>query len=162
MRYPPDGIRGVGAALARASRWNQVENYLNLANEQMCLLVQAETPLALKNIDAIAKTDGVDGVFFGPADLSASMGFRGQPSHPEVQKAILDAITKVRAAGKAAGILVTDKKLANDYLAHGANFVAVGVDTSLLVRAATELAQSFKNPSSAAAVGGAVGATGGY
>ena len=162
MRYPPDGIRGVGAALARASRWNQVENYLNLANDQMCLLVQAETPLALKNIEAIANTDGVDGVFFGPSDLSASMGFRGQPSHPEVQKAIVDAITKVRAAGKAAGILVTDKKLANEYLAHGANFVAVGVDTSLLVRAATDLAQSFKNPSSAAAVGGTVGATGGY
>jgi 4-hydroxy-2-oxoheptanedioate aldolase len=152
----------MGAALARASRWNQVENYLNLANEQMCLLVQAETPLALKNIEAIAKTEGVDGVFFGPSDLSASMGFRGQPSHPEVQKAILDAITKVRAAGKAAGILVTDKKLANDYLAHGANFVAVGVDTSLLVKAATDLAQSFKNPSSSTAVGGAVGTTGGY
>jgi len=162
MRYPPDGIRGVGAALARASRWNQVENYLNLANEQMCLLVQAETPLALKNIEAIANTEGVDGVFFGPSDLSASMGFRGQPSHPEVQKAIMEAITKVRAAGKAAGILVTDKKLANDYLAHGANFVAVGVDTSLLVKAATDLAQSFKQTTSSVAVGGTVGTTGGY
>jgi 4-hydroxy-2-oxoheptanedioate aldolase len=162
MRYPPDGIRGVGAALARASRWNQVENYLNLANEQMCLLVQAETPLALKNIEAIANTEGVDGVFFGPSDLSASMGFRGQPSHHEVQKAIKEAITKVRAAGKAAGILVTDKKLANDYLAHGANFVAVGVDTSLLVKAATDLAQSFKQTTSSVAVGGTVGTTGGY
>jgi len=162
MRYPPEGIRGLGAALARASRWNQVENYLNLANDQMCLLVQAETPLAIKNIEAIAKTEGVDGVFFGPADLSASMGFRGQPSHPEVQKTIIDAIAKVRAAGKAAGILVTDKKLANDYLARGANFVAVGVDTSLLVKAATDLAQSFKKPTSSAAVGGTVGATGGY
>jgi 4-hydroxy-2-oxoheptanedioate aldolase len=162
MRYPPEGIRGVGAALARASRWNQVENYLNLANAQMCLLVQAETPLAIQNIDAIAQTEGVDGVFFGPADLSASMGFRGQPSHPEVQKTILDAIAKVRAAGKAAGILVTDKKLANDYLAHGANFVAVGVDTSLLVKAATELAQSFKSSATATAEGGQLGATGGY
>jgi 4-hydroxy-2-oxoheptanedioate aldolase len=116
----------------------------------------------VKNIEAIAKTEGVDGVFFGPSDLSASMGFRGQPSHPEVQKVILDAIAKVRAAGKAAGILVTDKKLANDYLAHGANFVAVGVDTSLLVKAATDLAQSFKQAPSSAAVGGKVGATGGY
>mgnify|MGYP000328906658 FL=1 len=162
MRYPPEGIRGVGAALARASRWNQVDNYLNLANEQMCLLVQAETPLALKNIEAIANTEGVDGVFFGPSDLSASMGFRGQPSHLDVQKAIVDAITKVRAAGKAAGILVTDKKLANDYLAHGANFVAVGVDTSLLVKAATDLAQSFKQTTSPVTVGGTVGTTGGY
>jgi 4-hydroxy-2-oxoheptanedioate aldolase len=162
MRYPPDGIRGVGAALARASRWNQVDNYLNLANEQMCLLVQAETPLALKNIEAIANTEGVDGVFFGPSDLSASMGFRGQPSHPDVQKTIVDAITKVRAAGKAAGILVTDKKLANDYLAHGANFVAVGVDTTLLVKAATELANSFKKPTSQAQADGKLGAAGGY
>jgi 4-hydroxy-2-oxoheptanedioate aldolase len=90
------------------------------------------------------------------------MGFRGQPSHPEVQKTILDAIAKVRAAGKAAGILVTDKKLANDYLAHGANFVAVGVDTSLLVKAATELAQSFQSAPAQATVGGKVGTTGGY
>ena len=161
-RYPPEGIRGVGAALARASRWNQIENYLNSANEQMCLLVQAETPLAMKNIEAIANTEGVDGVFFGPADLSASMGFRGQPSHPDVQKAIIDAIAKVRAAGKAAGILVTDKKLANDYLANGANFVAVGVDTTLLVRAATELAHSFKKPVSQTLTNGKLGTSGGY
>ena len=166
MRYPPDGIRGVGAALARASRWNQVENYLNLANDQMCLLVQAETPLALKNIDAIANTDGVDGVFFGPADLSASMGFRGQPSHPEVKQAIVDAIAKVRAAGKAAGILVTDQKLAHEYLAQGANFVAVGVDTTLHVRAATDLAKNFKNSKNTSATpqgaSGATGTAGGY
>ena len=162
MRYPPEGIRGVGAALARASRWNQIDNYLNLANEQMCLLVQAETPLALKNLEAIANTEGVDGVFFGPADLSASMGYRGQPSHPEVQKAIMDAIAKVRAAGKAAGILVTDQKLANDYIAHGANFVAVGVDTTLLVKAATSLAHSFKQntPQPASNIG--AGTAGGY
>ncbi len=162
MRYPPEGIRGVGAALARASRWNQIDNYLNLANEQMCLLVQAETPLALKNLEAIANTEGVDGVFFGPADLSASMGYRGQPSHPEVQKAIMDAIVKVRAAGKAAGILVTDQKLANDYIAHGANFVAVGVDTTLLVKAATSLAHSFKQNTPQPTSNAGVGSAGGY
>lgn len=151
MRYPPQGIRGVGAALARASRWNQVENYLNLANDQTCLLVQAETPLALSNIAAIASTDGVDGVFFGPADLSASMGFRGQPSHPEVQNAIANGIAAVRAAGKAAGILATDKALAHRYLELGAGFVAVGLDTTLLVKAATELAHSFKSTPAATA-----------
>jgi 4-hydroxy-2-oxoheptanedioate aldolase len=166
MRYPPEGIRGVGAALARASRWNQIDNYLNLANDEMCLLVQAETALALTNIDAIANTEGVHGVFFGPADLSASMGFRGQPSHPEVKQAIMQAMTKVRAAGKAAGILVTDQKLANEYLMHGANFVAVGVDTTLLVRAATDLAKSFKNtpnPSTGSSASKpAAGSAGGY
>lgn len=144
MRYPPHGIRGVGAALARASRWNQVTDYLKQADDQMCLLVQAETTLAVKNLEAIASVEGVDGVFFGPADLSASMGYRGQPAHPEVVKIILKGIATVRAAGKAAGVLMGDPKMAQMYLEAGAQFVAVGVDTTLLVRAATDLAASFK------------------
>lgn len=147
MRYPPEGIRGLGAALARASRWNQIPDYLDSANEQMCLLVQAETTLAMENLVAIASTEGVDGVFFGPADLSASMGYRGQPGHPAVQDAILQGIATVRAAGKAAGVLMADRKLAETYLNAGAIFVAVGVDTSLLVRAASDLAVYFKKPS---------------
>lgn len=149
MRYPPHGIRGVGAALARASRWNQIKDYLQHADDEMCLLVQAETPRALANLAAIAATDGVDGVFFGPSDLSAAMGHRGQPSHPEVQRAILDGITTVRAKGKAVGILATDKTLAQQYLDAGAQFVAVGLDTALLVRAATDLANHFKTNNSA-------------
>lgn len=144
MRYPPEGVRGLGAALARASRWNQVEDYLNAANDEMCLLVQAETPRAISNLPAIAATPGVDGVFFGPADLSASMGYRGQAGHPEVQRAILEGIETVRGAGKAAGILAADRQLARSYLDAGATFVAVGVDTTLLVRAATELARAFR------------------
>ncbi|MBA4254625.1 MAG: 4-hydroxy-2-oxoheptanedioate aldolase [Polaromonas sp.] len=145
-RYAPDGIRGMGAALARASRWNQVPDYVHHANEQMCLLVQAETTLALQNLGSIAAVDGVDGVFFGPADLSASMGYRGQANHPEVQKAILNGIATVRAAGKAAGILMADKAMAQMYLDAGAQFVAVGVDTTLLVKAASDLAAHFKAP----------------
>lgn len=144
MRYAPAGIRGMGAALARASRWNQVDDYLHQADDQMCLLVQAETVEAMRNLAAIAAVDGVDGVFFGPADLSASMGFRGQPGHPEVQRAILDGIATVRAAGKAPGILATDPALAQQYLAAGALFVAVGLDSSLLVNAARALAQRYK------------------
>lgn len=157
MRYPPEGIRGMGAALARASRWNQVDDYLNQANGQMCLLVQAETVEAVKNLQAIAETDGVDGVFFGPADLSASMGYRGQPGHSEVQKTILEGIATVRAAGKAAGILATDPVLAQKYLDAGALFIAVGVDTTLLVKAATDLARRFSDRASARP-----GASGGY
>ena len=146
-RYAPEGIRGMGAALARASRWNQIPNYVNDANDHICLLVQAETMVALENLKAIAEVDGVDGVFFGPADLSASMGYRGQPNHPEVQKAILDGIKTVRSAGKAAGILMADRKMAQMYLDAGAQFVAVGVDTTLLVKTATDLAAHFKSPS---------------
>lgn len=145
MRYAPDGIRGMGAALARASRWNQIDDYLNQANDQMCLLVQVETTLALENLASIAAVEGVDGVFFGPADLSASMGYRGQAGHPAVQKAMLDGIATVRRAGKAAGILMSDRQLAQQYLDAGATFVAVGVDTTLLVRAATDLANHFRS-----------------
>ncbi len=144
MHYPPEGIRGMGAALARASRWNQVEDYVNQANGEMCLLVQVETMAAMAQLSAIAAVEGVDGVFFGPADLSASMGYRGQAAHPRVQRAITEGIGAVRAAGKAAGVLATDPALARLYLDAGAQFVAVGVDTTLLVRAARELASAFR------------------
>ncbi|MBC3378956.1 4-hydroxy-2-oxoheptanedioate aldolase [Serratia fonticola] len=143
-RYPPNGIRGVGSALARASRWNRVPNYLHIADSQMCVLVQIETREAVKNLDAILEVEGVDGVFIGPADLSADMGFAGNPQHPEVQHTIDDAIARIRAAGKAPGILMAQQELAQHYLASGALFVAVGVDTTLLVRAADSLLSGFK------------------
>jgi 4-hydroxy-2-oxoheptanedioate aldolase len=154
MRYAPEGIRGMGAALARASRWNQVDDYLDQANGQMCLLVQAETTTAMANLEAIAAVDGVDGVFFGPADLSASMGYRGQPGHPAVEAEILRGIGVVRAAGKAAGVLMTDRAAARRYTDARAACVAVGVDTSRLVRAATELRQAFKDTAGAMPGGG--------
>ena len=143
-RYPPNGIRGVGSALARSSRWNQINGYLKKADDEMCVLVQVETRRGLENLDAIAAVDGIDGVFFGPADLSASMGYLGQPGHPEVQHAILNGIQRVRAAGKAPGVLSADSAFADACIDAGALFVAVGVDTTLLVRAATELAVRFK------------------
>ena len=144
-RYPPRGIRGVGSALARSSRWNQIGDYLHAADEQMCVLVQVETRKGLENLRAIAATEGVDGVFFGPADLSASMGMLGQPAHPKVQRAILDGIAAVRAARKAPGVLAPDPKLARMYLDAGALFVAVGVDTTLLTRACRDLAAAYKH-----------------
>jgi 4-hydroxy-2-oxoheptanedioate aldolase len=144
MRYPPAGIRGVGAALARASQWNRVTNYLHHANDQMCLLVQVETRLGLENLDAIASVEGVDGVFIGPSDLSAALGYLGNPGHPDVQKAIEDAILRIRSAGRAAGILSTDETLSRHYLALGCTFVALGLDGNLLMRATQDLARKFK------------------
>ena len=143
-RYPPAGIRGVGSALARASRWNSITDYLDQADAQMCLLVQIENQEGLANLDAIAAVDGVDGVFIGPADLSASMGHRGNPGHPDVQAAIEDAIARINKAGKAAGILSADEKLARRYIELGAKFVAVGVDTTVLMRGLQGLAAKFK------------------
>lgn len=152
-RYPQDdgggGIRGMAGA--RASRFGRYSNYAREANAQMCLLVQAESQTALDNLDAIAAVDGVDGVFIGPADLSASMGYVGQLTHPKVLDAIEDAITRVNRAGKAAGILTTDETLAKHYLALGALFVAVGLDTNLLVRHTTALVARFKTIAQAVA-----------
>jgi len=144
-RYPPRGIRGVGSALARASRWNQVQDYLHKAEDEICVLVQVESVKALANVAAIAAVEGVDGVFFGPADLSASMGHIGSPAAPAVQQALSEGIAAVRKAGKAAGILSADQAMARRFLELGAQFVAVGVDTTLLVRAARDLVQSFNN-----------------
>ena len=143
VRYPPRGIRGVGSSMARSSRWSAVADYAHTADDQMCLLVQAETVAAMENLDAIAAVDGVDGVFFGPADLSASMGLLGQIAHPSVTAAIDDGIRRVRAAGKAPGVLSVDPVLARHYLDQGALFVAVGIDSMLLVRAARDLAAAF-------------------
>lgn len=145
-RYPQDqgqgGIRGMGGA--RASRWGRYPNYAKEANAQICVLVQAETQTALDNLDAIVATEGVDGVFIGPADLSASLGHVGNPGHPKVQAAIDDAVRRIVKGGKAAGILTTDNTLARHYLALGATFVAVGLDGNLLVRATSQLAAEFK------------------
>ena len=143
MRYPPDGVRGMGGA--RGSRWGRYPNYAKEANAQVCLLVQVESQLALDNIEAIAAVDGVHGIFIGPADLSASLGHVGNPGHPDVQKAIEEGITRIVRAGKAAGILTTDEALARRYLELGATFVAVGLDNNLLARATSTLAAKFKS-----------------
>jgi len=143
VQYPPKGIRGVGSAIARASRWSLRADYLDVADDEICLLVQAESVTALRNLSAIAAVEGVDGVFIGPADLAASMGHRGKPGHPEVQAAIEGAIQTIVGAGKAAGILTSDPQLARHYLALGATFVAVGVDVSLYAQAARRLAADF-------------------
>ncbi|TYG34413.1 4-hydroxy-2-oxoheptanedioate aldolase [Lonepinella koalarum] len=144
VRYPPKGIRGVGSALARASRWNNIPNYLQQADEEICLLLQVENTLGLKNLQAIAEVDGVDGIFIGPADLSASLGHLGNPAHPDVQQQIEQAIDVIVKSGKAAGILSADEKLAQHYLKLGCTFVAVGVDTSLLMKSAVNLLAKFK------------------
>lgn len=143
MRYPPLGIRGVGSAVGRVSRWSARTDYLDVADSEVCLLVQAETVTALNNLDAICAVDGVDGVFIGPADLAASMGHRGKPGHPEVQAAIEQAMKTIVASGKAAGTLTSDPTLARRYLALGCTFVATGVDVLLFANAARKLAADF-------------------
>ena len=138
-RYPPLGVRGVGSAVGRASQWSARADYLQVADDEVCLLVQAETVAALQNLPAICAVDGVHGVFIGPADLAASMGHRGNPGHPEVQAAIEGAMKTIIASGKAAGTLTSDPALARRYLDLGCSFVAVGVDVLLFANAARRL-----------------------
>lgn len=143
VRYPPAGIRGLGSALARSSRWNRIPDYPLRANDEMCVLLQIETPEGLAALDDILAVDGVDGVFIGPADLSAGMGYLNNPEHPEVTAAIDSAIARITGAGKAAGILHTNPTRAKHFLSLGATFVAVGIDASLLARASESLAAQF-------------------
>lgn len=145
VRYPPEGVRGLGTALARAARWNGTPGYLHKANEQICLIVQVETISAVKNLSAILEVEGVDGIFIGPSDLSASMGHVGHASHPEVVEVIGEAIRQINGANKAAGILSIDPSLTQNYIDKGASFIGVGVDTLLLAGSAKQLADSVKN-----------------
>ncbi|HTN66604.1 MAG TPA: 4-hydroxy-2-oxoheptanedioate aldolase [Burkholderiaceae bacterium] len=154
MRYPPHGIRGVGTAMARAARWNGVEDYFAHADSEMCLIVQIESRAGLAELDAILQVEGVDAVFIGPSDLAASMGHLGKPGHPEVKAALEGAIAKIAAAGKAAGIFSADPAVAAAYQAMGARFLLVGVDALLLRNAAVALAAKFKQ-----ADGGKAGAS---
>jgi 4-hydroxy-2-oxoheptanedioate aldolase len=142
-RYPPDGIRGVSVA-ARASRYGRVPGYLGKANDEICVLVQVETRQSLDQIEAIAKVEGIDGVFIGPSDLAASLGHLGNPQHADVQAAMKNAVERLTAVGMPAGILTGNEDEARRYIDWGYLFVAVGSDVGLLAKAADTLAKKFK------------------
>lgn len=143
MLYPPEGARGVGAALARASGYNGVPDYLQTANDEVCLLVQVENRAGLDELDGILAVEGIDGVFIGPADLAADIGHRGNPAHPEVQATVNDALARIRAAGVAAGILTSDRTLARGYAEQGVEFLAVGSDVGVLRSGLVGLRKAF-------------------
>lgn len=157
-RYPPEGIRGDGSAIARASRWGLRPDYVERANDEVCLLVQAETRLALENLEAICAVDGVDGVFVGPADLATSLGHRNDSSHPDVQAAIDAALRRIIASGKAAGILTSDPVQAKRYFDMGCTFVAAGLDVRLLAGASRALRAQFPGGEGQTTAGGKPGA----
>jgi 4-hydroxy-2-oxoheptanedioate aldolase len=137
-RYPPHGIRGVSLT-TRTNRYGRITDYLDRVHDEICVLVQVETRAALERIDEIAGVDGVDGVFFGPTDLSADFGHIGKPAHPDVVEAITAAHARVSSAGKPSGILVGDPDQAVHWLKTGFMFVACGSDLALLARGAERL-----------------------
>jgi 4-hydroxy-2-oxoheptanedioate aldolase len=139
-RYGPDGIRGHGAGLTRASDYGAIEDYGSTANDQICVMVQAETQKAMDNLAEIAAVDGVDGVFIGPADLSADMGFLGRPDAPEVVNVIEKGIDTIKAAGKAPGIVTFKIEALKRYADQGVTFLGVGGDATTYAKAVRDLA----------------------
>ncbi|MGH1411897.1 MAG: aldolase/citrate lyase family protein [Pelagimonas sp.] len=139
VQYPPRGTRGVGAALARSSGFDAIENYATTADDQMCLILQIENRNGLAALDDILKLDHIDAIFVGPADLAADLGYLGQAGHPEVEAIIAETLAKILASGKAAGILTTDLEAAKRYIDLGATFVGTGVDVLLFAKAARDL-----------------------
>lgn len=143
-RYPPKGVRGFASA-SRSSRFGRVDDYHNRCEAEICVLVQIETKLGLENLDTITAVEGVDGVFIGPGDLSAGLGYLGQTGHPEVRKIIEDAIKRIRAAGKAPGVLTGNEDEIRGYQEAGCLFTAVGSDAGLLARGSEAIARKYKS-----------------
>ncbi len=142
LRYPPGGMRGVSGT-TRANRYGRVKDYFKRVHDEVCLLLQVETRTALSNLEAIAELDGVDGIFIGPNDLAADMGYLGNWQHPEVWKVMEDAAKRIRKTGKAPGILVGEAD-GQRCIDMGYLFVAVGSDLVMLARGADALAAKFK------------------
>ncbi len=135
VTYPPHGVRGVGSALARASNFAAIPDYLETARNEICLIVQVENRKGLDALDDILAVDGIDGVFIGPADLAADLGYVNQPGAKEVKQSVLDAIGKITASGKAGGILTLDKELQTQCRELGASFIATEIDVTLFAKA---------------------------
>ncbi|MFD3190766.1 HpcH/HpaI aldolase/citrate lyase family protein [Sedimentitalea sp. HM32M-2] len=147
--YPPQGMRGVGAAGTRSSRFAAIPDYIQTADAQISLIVQVENRAGLAALDDILAVPGIDCVFIGPSDLSTDLGHHGQPAHPEVHDTILSMLTRIAAAGKVPGIMSRSESLTEEYLAAGARFIAVGVDVLTLAQAARDLAARWITPPSA-------------
>ena len=142
-RYPPLGIRGVAVG-PRATDYGRIQGYHANAYLDTCVVVQLESRAALTEIEAIAAVEGVDGLFIGPSDLAADFGQLGNPSHPEVQAAVKDAVERIRAAGKSAGTLSGNVDAVERLISLGFNFTAVGSDVGLLARAAESAVARFR------------------
>lgn len=143
-RYPPHGVRGFASA-SRSSRFGRIDDYHKRCEEEICVLVQVETKRGLENLEEITTVEGVDGVFIGPGDLSADLGYLGQTGHPDMRRTIEDAIKRIRKLGKAPGILTGVEAEINAYRQAGCVFTAVGSDVGLLARGSEQLAAKYKD-----------------
>jgi 2-dehydro-3-deoxyglucarate aldolase len=141
-RYPPQGIRGVSVS-HRGNRYATVADYFDIANDNICVIVQIESRKAVDSIDEILAVDGIDAVFVGPSDLAASYGRLGNANHPDVQQAIAHVFERAQAAGKSSGILAPVQADAERYLSMGCRIIAVCADMGLLKNAAQTVQKHF-------------------
>jgi len=144
-QYPPKGIRGVGASLARASRYSGIPDYTTTADKEICLLVQVENRAGVEALDDILKVDGVHGVFIGPADLAADLGHLGDAGNLTVQSIIDESIRKIKAASKAAGILAMNEDSIQKYLSMNIDFMGIGIDVTVFANAMRNLANKYSS-----------------
>ncbi|MDR2891491.1 MAG: 2-keto-3-deoxy-L-rhamnonate aldolase [Deltaproteobacteria bacterium] len=144
MRYPPEGVRGTAAVVARATRWNRVPNYMDRVDESLCLILQAESVTGMANLEEVCSIDGVDGIFIGPVDLATSMGFKGDVSRPEVQSEVERGIKLARAKGKGVGVFALNPEFADKCAAWGANMIAIACDALALSSALEEKLDRFR------------------
>lgn len=142
-RYPPHGMRGF-AGTTRATGYGRIPNYAKQAAEEICVIVQIESPKALAAIPEIAAVDGVDAVFIGPNDLAANMGFLANAGAPEVKAAVTKALGLIQKSGKAPGILNYNEAEAKELFAAGYSFIAVSGDAGVLARGCDRLVKTFK------------------
>lgn len=136
-RYPPAGVRGV-AAMHRGSRYGTIANYHKRAHEELCVIVQIETLTAFDQLEAIAAVPGVDSIFIGPADLSASMGLLGDMGNPTVQEKLAAGAQTCRRLGKPCGIVGGNPETVAKFLEYGFSWAAVGSDLAMLVSRAQD------------------------
>ena len=136
-RYPPDGIRGA-AGTHRGSRYGTIPDYFKIAARELCVIVQVETKHAVERIAAIAAVPGVDTIFVGPGDLSASMGHLGDVAHADVQAQLAHAAAECTRLGKPCGILAANPDMAARFAGYGYSWIAIGSDMSMMVTRAQE------------------------
>lgn len=136
-RYPPAGVRGVAAA-HRGSRYGTVPNYIQRAHEEICVIVQIETPVAFAQLEAIAAVPGVDSIFIGPNDLAASMGHPGDMDNPAVQDKLRAGAQTCKRLGKPCGIVGANPEVVGKFLDYGFSWVAVGSDLAMMASRAQE------------------------
>jgi 2-dehydro-3-deoxyglucarate aldolase len=142
-RYPPQGMRGMGTG-HRSNRYGYVTDYFTTINDNISVMVQIESAQGVERAAEIAAVEGIDGLFIGPSDLSAALGYLGQPNHAEVQNAMARVLSAAREHQKPVGILAPVETDARRYMEQGMSFVAVGGDVGLLRSASKGLADRFK------------------